>query len=317
MDTAHDLRHGKSMSDDIPFNKVFPLPAGESQQVTPMIRRIVAPNPGPFTFTGTVTYIIGQGDVVVLDPGPDDQSHVDAILNAVRGESVSHIVVTHTHRDHSPAARLLRQTTGAPILGCGPHRPARPLFIGEIPTLDAANDTAYAPDQELNDGDLLETKSFTLETIATPGHTANHLAFALRGHNALFSGDHVMAWSTSIVAPPDGAMSDYMRSLRKLKARSETTYFPGHGPELHDAPRFVTRYINHREAREQAILRKLSKGRTDIPGLVRAIYIGLDPRLFGAAQLSVLAHLEDLVARGVVETEGPPAITGIYRLAGG
>jgi glyoxylase-like metal-dependent hydrolase (beta-lactamase superfamily II) len=234
----------------------------------------------------------------------------------VRNETVTHIIVTHTHRDHSPGAARVKVLTGATTYGEGPHRAARPLHIGEAPRLDASNDTDFRPDRQLDDGDVVSGAGFTLEAIATPGHTANHMAFASREQKLVFSGDHVMGWSTSIVAPPDGAMSDYMASLGKLAGRSERVYLPGHGDVIRDAPRFVQSYIRHRQGREASILHRLGKGAADIPTLVRAIYIGLDPRLTRAAGLSVLAHLEDMVARGVVATDGVPSVYGTYRLAG-
>ncbi|BAF87480.1 metallo-beta-lactamase superfamily protein [Azorhizobium caulinodans ORS 571] len=301
------------MSDDIPFDRKFPVPSGRLDEVTPLVRRIVAPNPSPFTFTGTCSYIIGRGQVAILDPGPDDPAHVAALLDAVRGETVTHIVVTHTHRDHSPAAAALKAATGAVTVGEGPHRPARPLHIGEINALDASGDMDFLPDIALAEGEALTGPGWTLEAIATPGHTANHLAFALPENDLLFSGDHVMAWATTIVAPPDGAMGDYVRSLKKLAARSEPLYLPGHGGPVRDAPAFVRDYLDHRRAREAAILRGLERN-TTIPDLVRGIYIGLDPRLVGAASLTVLAHLEDMVGKGLVTTEGPPAIDGAFVL---
>jgi glyoxylase-like metal-dependent hydrolase (beta-lactamase superfamily II) len=188
------------------------------------------------------------------------------------------------------------------------------LHIGEHNPLDSSGDRDFRPDVALKDGEVVSGDGWSIEAVATPGHTANHMAYAFKDKNVLFVGDHVMAWSTSIVAPPDGAMSDYMASLNKLAKRNEAIYFPGHGPAITDASRFVHYYILHRMAREASILHRLSKGTTDIPTIVRAIYIGIDPRLTGAAGLSVLAHLEDLVTRGVVETDGPPAIDGIYRL---
>lgn len=302
------------MSDDIAFNRRFDVPPGQVEQVAPNVRRIVAPNPSPFTFTGTCTYIVGRGNVAILDPGPDDAAHIAAVLEAVRGENVSHIVITHTHRDHSPAAPAVQAATGARTVGEGPHRPARPLFIGEINPMDASADTDFLPDIVLADGDVLTGSGWTLEAITTPGHCANHLAFALHEDELLFSGDHVMGWATSIVAPPDGSMGDYVHSLEKLAQRSETLYLPGHGPAVNEAPAFVRDYLNHRHAREAAILRGLERTST-IPELVRGIYIGLDPRLFGAAALTVLAHLEHLVEKRQVETEGAPSITGDYRIA--
>jgi glyoxylase-like metal-dependent hydrolase (beta-lactamase superfamily II) len=301
--------------DDIPFDRNFDLPPGKAQEVAPGVRRIVANNAGPFTFKGTVSYIIGRGKVAILDPGPDDDAHVAALLNAVRGETVTHIFVTHTHRDHSPAVPKVKAATGATVYAEGPHRLARPLHIGETRRLDASADMDFRPDVALADGEVVSGDGWTLEAVTTPGHTANHMAFALQPANLLFSGDHVMAWSTTIVAPPDGAMSDYMASLHKLTRRDEPVYFPGHGGAVRDAPRFLQSYIRHRQGREASILHRLAKGEADIPTIVRASYIGLDPRLVGAASLSVLAHLEDLVARGIVATEGPPSIGGTYRLA--
>ncbi|MGD9924866.1 MAG: MBL fold metallo-hydrolase [Pseudorhodoplanes sp.] len=303
------------MSDDIAFDKSFDLQTGIAAEVAPMVRAVCAGNAGPFTFKGTVSYIVGRGKVAVIDPGPDDARHVKALLEATRGETVTHILLTHTHRDHSPAAAALKAATGAATFGEGPHRASRPLHIGEINPLDAAGDMDFRPDRALGDGEVVAGAGWTLEAIATPGHCANHMAYALKGTSTLFSGDHVMGWSTSIVAPPDGAMSDYMASLHKIAERPETVYFPGHGNVIRDAPRFVQSYIRHRLGREQSILHRLGKGATDIPTLVRAIYIGIDPRLIGAAGLSVLAHLEDLVARGMVATEGVPSIAGHYRLA--
>jgi glyoxylase-like metal-dependent hydrolase (beta-lactamase superfamily II) len=303
------------MTDDIPFDKTFDLEPGRVETIAPNVRRLLCNNPGPFTFTGTVTYVVGRRQVAIIDPGPDDAAHLKALLDAVRGETVTHILVTHTHRDHSTAAADLKAATGAQLVGEGPHRPAREPREGESHRLDASSDTAFRPDIPVRDGDVVSGPGWELEAIATPGHTANHMAYALRGTGMLFSGDHVMAWSTPVVAPPDGSMSAYMASLRKLAARAESIYLPGHGGPVRDAPAFVRHYIRHREAREAAILRELARGAADVPTLVRAIYIGLDPRLTAAAGLSVLAHLEDLAARGRVETEGPPTLAATYRLA--
>jgi glyoxylase-like metal-dependent hydrolase (beta-lactamase superfamily II) len=302
------------MSDDITFNRTLDLAPGVVDPVAPGVRRILVNNPGPFTFKGTLSYIIGRDKVAIIDPGPVDPRHTAALLDAVRGETVTHIIITHTHRDHSPGAAALKAATSAPSFGEGPHRPARDLFIGETTRLDAGGDTAFVPDHLIAHGDMIEGDGWALEAIATPGHTANHMAFALRGTGMLFSGDHVMGWSTSIVAPPDGSMSDYMASLHRLAARSERVYLPGHGDIIRDAPDFVTSCIAHRHGREASILHRLGKGETDIPALVRAIYIGLHPQLVGAAALSTLAHLEDLAARGLVLTDGPPSISGRYRL---
>ena len=303
--------------DDIPFNKTSDLPPGQVEEVRPGVRRLLCNNPGPFTFRGTVSYIVGNGQVAIIDPGPLDEPHIGALLAAVRGETVTHVVVTHTHRDHSPAAARIKAATGAKTCGEGPHRPARALHIGEAPRLDSSGDHDFVPDLALADGDVIEGGAWRLEAVATPGHTANHMAYGLSGTDVLFSGDHVMAWSTPVVAPPDGAMSEYMASLAKLAGRPETVYFPGHGAAVSNAPRVVERYIRHRRAREQSILRRLAEGAADIPRLVQAIYVGLDPRLVRAAGLSVLAHLEDLHARGLVATDGMPSLDGCYRLAVG
>jgi len=302
------------MADDIPFNKTLDLAPGKVYEATPGVRRLLANNPSPFTFKGTISHIIGRGKVAIIDPGPDDAAHIAALLDAVRGETVTHIFVTHTHRDHSPAVPAIKRATGALVLAEGPHRPARPLHIGEAKRIEASADTDFMPDRQLADGEVVSGDGWRIEAITTPGHTANHMAYALGGTDVLFPGDHVMGWATSIVAPPDGAMTDYMASLHKLAKRREARYFPGHGGMIPNAPAYVQHYIRHREAREASILHRLGKGAADVPSLVRAIYIGLDPRLAGAAGLSTLAHLEDLVARGRVATDGDPSIAGTYRL---
>ena len=303
------------MAEDVTFDKTFDLAPGVVEEVVPGVRRLVADNPGPFTFKGTLCYIVGRGKVAIIDPGPDDPAHIEAVLNAVRNETVTHIFVTHTHRDHSPAVPAIKAATGAKTFAEGPHRASRPLNAGEAPRMEAANDMDFRPDHAIADGEVVSGDGWALEGVTTPGHTANHMAFALKGSDILFSGDHVMGWSTTIVAPPDGAMTDYMDSLGKLAKRDEQLYLPGHGGVIREATRFVAGLTLHRKAREASILHRLGKGATDIATIVRAIYIGLDPRLSNAAGFSVLAHMEDLVARGQVETDGPPTISGVYRLA--
>lgn len=289
--------------------------AGRLENIAPLIRRRVAPNGGPFTATGTCTYVVGAGRVAVVDPGPDEPSHIDALLCDLAGEEIEAIVVTHTHRDHSPGARLLAARTGAPIVGCGPHRAARALAEGEVPLLDASADRAHAPDRVMFEGDAISGPGWTLVAVETPGHTMNHLAFALPETQALFSGDHVMAWSTTIVAPPDGAMGAYMASLDKLRGRDERIHWPGHGGPVREPARFLRGLAYHRRQREAAIRARLAGGETKIVQIVAAIYQGLDPRLRGAAALSVFAHLEDLVGRGLVVTDGAPRLDGAYRPA--
>jgi glyoxylase-like metal-dependent hydrolase (beta-lactamase superfamily II) len=302
------------MADDLSFDIRSPAQAGECVRVSPLVRRIIASNPGPITFTGTCSYIVGTGKVAIIDPGPDLPGHVEALLGEVRNETVTHVFVTHTHRDHSPAAAAIRAATGAAIVGCGPHRPARALFTGEVNLLEASSDKDYAPDRELGDGDAVEGDGWTLAALATPGHMANHLAFSLVEEKALFSGDHVMAWSTTVVAPPDGSMSEFMASLDKLRGRDETVYWPGHGGPVTEPQRFVRALVHHRRQREASILNRLAAGDSTIPEIVAAIYQGLNPALVGAAGLSVFAHLEDLVARGQAATDGAPALDGRYRL---
>jgi glyoxylase-like metal-dependent hydrolase (beta-lactamase superfamily II) len=283
--------------------------AGELVALSPLVRRLIAPNPSPFTFTGTCGYIVGHGHVAVIDPGPDDETHIDTLVTALRGETIDYIVVTHTHRDHSPGARQLQKLTGAKIVGCARHVPVEHDSSGR---LDASHDLEHVPDMWMADGDTLEGHAFTLTAVHTPGHASNHLCFSLNEENALFSGDHVMAWSTSIVAPPDGSMSDYMDSLDKLRARSERIFWPGHGGPVNDPPRYMRALANHRRVREAAIVASIGSGERTIDAIVARIYQGLDPRLQKAASLSVLAHLQDLVARRRVRADGPATMTAIY-----
>ena len=303
-----------SDNDDIPFNRDFPLAPGVVEEVVPGVRRVLCNNPSPFTFTGTVSYIVGRGNLANIDPGPVNEAHAQALLDAVRGETVTHILVTHTHNDHSPGVARIKAATGATVYAEGPHRASRPAYASETRATESGGDWDFRPDVMLKDGDVVEGDGWRLEVVATPGHTANHIAFAWPERKLMFIGDHVMGWSTSIVAPPDGSMVDYMASLERLTRRDEQLYFSGHGPEIPDAVRFVKFLIRHRKAREASILHRLAKGEADIPTIVRASYIGIDPRLVGAAGYSVLAHLEDLVARDVVATDGDPTIDGNYRL---
>ncbi|WP_315919343.1 MBL fold metallo-hydrolase [Mesorhizobium sp. SP-1A] len=295
------------------FDAEFNPAHGEAVAVAPGVLRVTAPNPSPFTFHGTNSYVVGRETLAVIDPGPDDDAHLSALLKAIAGRPVSHIFVSHTHRDHSPLATRLKAETGAVVLAEGPHRPARPLRIGETNPLDAAADMDFRPDIALADRSLVEGDGWALRTVLTPGHAANHAAFALEGTGILFSADHVMAWSTTIVAPPDGAMSDYMASLDRLIARDDRLLLPGHGGAV-TAPRTFMRGLKtHRKMRERAILERLRAGDRTIRAIVEAIYRDTDPRLHGAAALSVLAHLEDLVARGLVRSEAEPSLDGVFR----
>lgn len=294
------------------FETRFEPVHGTPVEVAPGVRRLTADNPGPFTFHGTNTYIVGVDELAVIDPGPDDEGHLAAIVAAAGGRPISHIFVSHTHRDHSPLARRLAEATGAVVLAEGPHRPARPLRIGETNPLDASADTDFRPDISLADEAVVDGADWSLRAVLTPGHAANHAAFALEGTGILFSADHVMAWSTSIVAPPDGAMADYMASLDRLLAREDRLLLPGHGGALEEPAPFMRGLRTHRRMRERAILERLKVGDRTIPEMVRSIYRDTDPRLHGAAGLSVLAHLEDLVARGRARAEGEPAIDSVF-----
>ncbi|WP_224545783.1 MBL fold metallo-hydrolase [Mesorhizobium sp. CA16] len=294
------------------FDTSFAPAYGRAVPVAPDVLRITARNPGPFTFHGTNSYLVGSDTLAVIDPGPEDDAHLETLLKAIGGRPVSHIFVSHTHRDHSPLAARLKERTGAATLAEGPHRPARPLRIGEVNPLDASADLAFVPDVVLADNALTEGNGWAIRTVLTPGHAANHAVFALEGTGTLFSADHVMAWSTSIVAPPDGAMADYMSSLDKLLTRDDRLLLPGHGGPVAAPQSFMRGLKTHRKMRERAILERIRAGDRTIAEMVAAIYRDTDPRLYGAAGLSVLAHLEDLVARGLVATEGDPAIDGIF-----
>jgi glyoxylase-like metal-dependent hydrolase (beta-lactamase superfamily II) len=299
----------------IVFDRNFTEENSVLTKVGGRVRRLVAGNSGPFTFTGTCSYIVGEGAVAIIDPGPADPVHRDALLRAVSGETVQFIAVTHTHNDHSRGATALKAATGAPIVGCSPYRPARPLAIGESNFLEAANDLDYAPDAVLAEGETISGQTFTLTAVATPGHTMNHVSFALAEENALFSGDHVMAWSTSIIAPPDGAMGPFMASLEKLRRREERIFWPGHGGPIIAPQRFLRALWQHRRHREASIMGRIKSGDRTIPEIVDRIYQNLDRRLVGAAALSVFAHLEDLICRSLVVSEGPPTLSARYRPA--
>ena len=274
-------------------------PTGRIERPHELVRRILAPNPSPFTYTGTQTYIVGQGEVAVIDPGPADRAHVEALSSAVENERVAAIVCTHTHRDHSPASRALAAATGAPIVGCAPL-----ALEDDGPRSDESFDAAYEPDRVLEDGERIESAGWVLEAVATPGHTSNHLCFALAGTGVLFSGDHVMGWSTTVVSPPDGDMADYMASLHKLLERDDRIYFPAHGPPVDDPSGHVRELIAHRRMRERQILERIEAGEARISAMVADMYRDIDPRLHPAAERSVLAHLVDLEARGLVERKG-------------
>ncbi|MEH7905016.1 MBL fold metallo-hydrolase [Rhizobium laguerreae] len=297
------------------FDLAFEPAYGQAVPVVSGVERITANNPGPFTFFGTNSYIVGSSSVAVIDPGPEDEAHYQALMAALGGREVTHIFVSHTHRDHSPLAKRLQAATGAVTVGQGPHRPARPLRDGEINPFSESSDLSFVPDITLGDGETLSGDGWSLSAVLTPGHTANHAAFALEGRDILFSGDHVMAWSTSIVAPPDGSMADYMESLDRLIERDDRLLLPGHGGPVTEPSTFLRALKAHRLKREQAVLARVQAGDGRIAEMVKAIYRDTDPKLHGAAALSVLAHIEDLLERGEIAADGPPSLAALYRPA--
>ena len=299
----------------IRFDRDFSPHYGQAIELAPGVRRMTCNNPGPLTFMGTNTYIIGEGEIAVLDPGPADVAHINTILDATRGEKISHILISHTHIDHSPGAAVLQAATGAPIYAEGPHRAARELQLGEINPLDASADTMLPIDHHVSDGDRIEGTGWALDVIHTPGHTANHLCFAFADGSGLFSADHVMAWSTSIVAPPDGSMADFMRSLDRLMAREDAIYWPGHGGVVAEPAPFLAGLKAHRETREAGLIARLEAGNETIPEMVAIVYKDVDPSLHGAAALSMFAQMEYLVTRGLAEClDETLSLTARYRL---
>ncbi len=297
----------------IPYVRDLKFDYGACDQVSPLIRRVVANNPGPFTYLGTGTYIVGKGEVAVIDPGPDMDDHLEAILKAVEGEKVTHILVTHHHSDHSPLAKPLQEKTGAPIYGCAVGSRASESTV----VTEAGSDLGFTPDISLcGGGQVLTGPGWTLEAVATPGHTSNHICFALKEENAFFSGDHIMGWSTTVVSPPDGDMTAYMESLELVKSKGYDILWPTHGPPVTEVTPFIDAYMAHRRAREAQVLGALAGGQTRIKEMVPGLYVGTDPRLFPAAARSVLGHMIDLVRRGKVVTDGEPHLDSDYRLAG-
>lgn len=279
-----------------------PWPTGLAEDVEPLVRRVLAPNPSPYTFTGTQTYVVGLADgpdCAVIDPGPNEPAHIEAILAAVGSRKLLAIMCTHTHRDHSPAAAPLAERTGAPIVGCAPL-----VLKSDLPRADEAFDPTYAPDRVLEDGEGMRGTGWTLTALATPGHTSNHLCFALEESGALFTGDHVMGWSTSVVIPPDGDMGAYMASLEKLLARDDRVYHSAHGAAIDKPKQLVRGMIGHRRQRENQILRLLAENPRPVSGFIPEMYKGLDPRLIPAAEMSVTAHLIDLENRGAARRDG-------------
>ena len=290
------------MASAIQFNKDFRCDYGVAEQISPLIRRVVARNPGPFTFFGTGTYIIGHDQVAVIDPGPDLPEHIEAVLAATAAETITHILVTHTHPDHSPASAAIKSASGAATYGFGRHG-SGPHGSGNEPGGDGA-DRDFVPDVRLGDGDRVAGQGWSFEAVHTPGHTSNHLCFALAQEKVLFSGDHVMGWSTTVISPPDGNMADYMASLEKLLDRDDRLYWPTHGPAITDPKPYVRSFIAHRRDREREIMSCLDRGIDNIDEMVKVVYAGIAETLHGAAARSLEAHLIFMVDTGRVSRQG-------------
>ncbi|NWH09257.1 MAG: MBL fold metallo-hydrolase [Alphaproteobacteria bacterium] len=305
------------MATPLPFNRDLTFTYGEADRLSPLVRRVIARNPSPFTFHGTGTYIIGHGRVGVIDPGPLDAAHVDAILNATRGETITHLLITHTHNDHSPAAAPLKARTGALTYAYGPHGS---LLPDDGIKTEEDGDGGFMPDHAVRHGMRIAGEGWTVQCIFTPGHTSNHMSYALLEENAVFPGDHVMGWSTTVVSPPDGDMSDYMNSLAHLASRNDSVYYPTHGAPIggpndtfkRNPQEFVRGLIAHRLDREAQIGACLSRGVGRIPDMVKEIYAAVDPRLHPAAALSVHAHLIRMVKDGRARTPGEAVLSAIY-----
>jgi glyoxylase-like metal-dependent hydrolase (beta-lactamase superfamily II) len=292
------------MPTPIPYNRELDFEYGKVDELGLRIRRVIARNPSAFTFHGTGTYILGRGQVAIVDPGPELAEHVDALLDAVRGETVTHILVTHTHLDHSPAVKAVQAATGAPSYAFGPHG-TRP----EDGASEGGADYDFTPDHLVGDGDVITGNGWSVEALHTPGHCSNHLCFRLREEDALFCGDHVMGWSTSIVSPPDGNMADYMASLEKVGKFGASRYFPTHGAPIEDPEPYVKALLAHRHEREAQIMAELAAGPATIAEMVPRMYAAVDPKLYPAAARSVLAHLIHMVETGRVKADGD-----VYRL---
>jgi len=295
----------------IPFVRDMDFKYGVMAEVAPGLRRLVCENPGGFTFHGTNTYVIGQGSVAVVDPGPTNEAHVRAILSELEGVTITHILLTHTHMDHSPSAAPLKAATGAKTYGFGPHGMGK---LAEGIQVEEGGDMDFVPDVPLVHGDRIKGDNWEVEAVYTPGHTSNHLCFGLVGQDALITGDHVMGWSTSVISPPDGDMKTYMASLDLLVQRGDGVLWPAHGPAITEPAIFLQEFIKHRGAREDQIAACLGDGLSDIPVMVKRMYADVDERLHRPAAMSVLAHLQHMVATDRARCDGEPGIATVYRL---
>ena len=294
----------------IPFVRDLDFAYGRTDRASPLIRRVIAQNPGPFTFLGTGVYIVGKSDVAVIDPGPPIDAHFEALKAALAGERITHVFTTHTHLDHSPLAHPLAQWAGCKVYGL-----PDPSGTMSHASLEEDGQEGFMPDVLVKDGDTFSGSGWTLEAITTPGHMSNHVCYALKEENALFSGDHIMGWSTTVISPPDGNMGDYYRSLAKIRARNFSTLWPTHGPPVKDVNPFIDAYVAHRRAREEAIVARLKAGDTLIPDMVKVIYKDVDVRLHAPAAHSVLAHMIHLVEAGRATAEGPFNLATRYHAA--
>lgn len=299
------------MAMPIPFNRTHDVVHGEVEELSPLIRRITAPNGGPFTFRGTGTYIVGRGEVAVIDPGPLDDDHLAALERALEGETIRHILITHTHRDHSPLAAPLKAKHGGTTFGHGRHGAAREAQGVKVPE---GGDQDFTPDTIVQDGDIIQGEGYTFECVYTPGHCSNHMCFALKEENAFFSGDHVMGWASTVIVPPDGDMLAYMASLEKVRLRNDDIMYPTHGAAIPKPQEFIGALIKHRLAREDAIIQCIQSGRTTIPEMVARMYATIDPALHPAAGRTLVAHMEKLVTEGRIKCDGPPSVESIYLL---
>jgi len=302
------------MATKIPFIHKYDFEYGKLEQITPLIRRVTAKNPSGFTFMGTGTYVVGTGNVAVIDPGPLDPAHIEVLKNSLEGETVTHILITHTHEDHSPAAAPLKAHWGTKTYGYGPHGAGK---IADGVAIDAGGDMDFQPDVVIKHGDIIKGDNWTIECVYTPGHTSNHMCFALAEEKSLFTGDHVMGWSTSIIGPPDGDMTSYMNSLALLLDRDDEVYWPTHGTAIPDVKTYVQAFIDHRLEREKQILASLADGFELIEDMVPGMYTDTDPRMFGAAARSVFAAMIRLLDSGQVTClDDVPKLNGRYQLTG-
>ena len=298
------------MSAELAFNRNVDVDYGVPEEVAPGVRRIVANNPGPYTFLGTNSYVVGTGKVAIIDPGPNNKTHLEAIAAAIKGERLTHILVTHSHRDHCDGARALQAMLGGEIASFGPAGSERGAVA---PGLSYAFvDPAFVPDRRLGDGDMVKVGSLALDVLHMPGHAPDHLCFALVGKRTMFTGDHVMGWNTTVIAPPEGNMGDFLASLERLMPRHDKMFLPGHGGRIQTPQRVVKAYIMHRKWREQTILACLDEGVSTVPRIVGRLYGTLDAGLKEAAALSVLAHLQHLMARGLVGTNGAIGLQSVF-----